>query len=78
VGRFRRGSLKAWNLYTVLLCQDDLRNGDEGLLAIEEDFSVSRKLVATGVQVTEDVRRALYPLIPVQTRVQRAHSAAVS
>jgi len=60
-------ALKAWNLYSVFLSAEV---PDEGarktLVAIEEDFRASRKIVSAGLQTITDVTRALYPFIPIQ------------
>jgi hypothetical protein len=60
-------ALKAWNLYSVFLSSDV---SDEAarkkIIAIEEDFRATRKIVLAGVQTSADVVRALYPFVPIQ------------
>ena len=36
------------------------------LIAIEEDFRASRKIVHTAIETASDVMRSLYPFIPIQ------------
>jgi len=60
-------ALKAWNLYSVFLTADvPDENARKTLMAIEEDFRASRKVVTAGIQTVADVTRALYPFIPIQ------------
>lgn len=63
----RNSALKAWNLYSVFLSPDVPSKTDQkGLVNIEEDFRASRKVVHAGILTVTDVRRALYPFIPIQ------------
>jgi hypothetical protein len=63
----RHSALKAWNLYSVFLSSDVPDENDRrALVAIEEDFRASRKVVHTAIQTVTDVTRALYPFIPIQ------------
>jgi hypothetical protein len=60
-------ALKAWNLYSVFLSPEVPDEGArKSLVAIEEDFRASRKIVSAGIQTGTDVTRALYPFIPIQ------------
>jgi hypothetical protein len=60
-------ALKAWNLYSVFLSSDvPDEAARKSLVAIEEDFRASRKIVLAGIQTATDVTRALYPFIPIQ------------
>lgn len=60
-------ALKAWNVYSVFLSSDiPDEAARKSIIAIEEDFRASRKVVLAGVQTTADVIRALYPFVPIQ------------
>jgi hypothetical protein len=59
---------KAWNIYSVLLCE--ATSPPELLLrfeAIEEDFRGSRKIARAGVATGPSLDRALLPLLPIRS-----------
>lgn len=65
----RRAGVKAWNLYAIFLTMEPASEKDKSAIAdIEENFESTRKVVQAGVVSAEDVRRALYPLLPLQNR----------
>ena len=60
-------AVKTWNLYSVFLSSDvPDEPARKKIIAIEEDFRASRKIVQAGVQTSADVVRGLYPFIPIQ------------
>jgi hypothetical protein len=64
----RRAGSKAWNAYIVLLSAgfpDQALSARIG--AIEEDLVGTRKIASAGISGAPDVRRALLPLLPIQT-----------
>jgi hypothetical protein len=64
----RRAGGKAWNAYVVLLSvgiPDQALSSRIG--AIEEDLVGTRKIASAGISGAPDVRRALLPLLPIQT-----------
>jgi hypothetical protein len=63
----RRANMKAWNCYAVFLCSDTALDEQKAAFAeIEEDLSLTRKLVADGVSTQRDAQRALLPVLPIQ------------
>jgi hypothetical protein len=56
---------KAWNIYSVFLCQDESAELRPQIEAIEEDFSLTRKIARSGIRVPADLRWALLPLLPL-------------
>ncbi|SRR6266550_7055026 len=59
---------KAWNVYSVLLCEGASR--PELLLRfeeIEEDFRGSRKIARAGMVTGPSLDRALLPLLPIRS-----------
>ncbi len=68
--KLRSASLKAWNAYSVLLTQDSCSVDETNTLRlIEEDFRGTRKIAVAGLITTSDLRRALYPLLPLQNLI---------
>ena len=66
-GALRRASMKSWNCYAVFLCSEIARDADKHAIAdVEEDLSLTRKLIADGVATLRDVQRALLPILPIQ------------
>lgn len=64
---FSSDPFKAWNCYTVFLTSESRGSVDRSrLIAIEEDFRGSRKLVGTGVASKPDIERALAPLLSLR------------
>jgi len=73
----RDAPVKSWNVYSVFLtsavCPPDLW---QRFVTVEEDFSGTRKLTRHSLVTRDDVLRALYPLIPIQTVVTLSESDA--
>jgi hypothetical protein len=66
-GALRRSSMKSWNCYAIFICFEDADDSmRKGLSEIEEDLSLTRKLVADGVATQRDIQRALLPILPIQ------------
>jgi hypothetical protein len=66
-GTLRRANMKAWNCYAVFLSSEIAHDEQRPSLAdIEEDLSLTRKLVADGVSTQRDAQRALLPVLPIQ------------
>lgn len=64
----RRAGNKAWNTYIVLLSSgipDQALSARIG--AVEEDLVGTRKIASAGIAGAGDVRKALLPLLPIQT-----------
>lgn len=56
---------KAWNVYLILLTQEQASFGQAlALGVIEEDLEAMRKITKAGILTSEDVRTALLPLLP--------------
>ena len=65
--RLREKGRKAWNLYSVFLCREKARGGEDGILVtIEESLERTRKIARDAIATHADVSRALYPLLPIQ------------
>lgn len=70
--RFRLLGQKSWNVYAVYLTSAKAAAQDlENLRRIEEDLESTRKIARTGIESADDLIRALYPLVPVQTLVSQ-------
>lgn len=64
----RSSGIKAWNVYSVFLTSEQdvaLRRDVERL---EEDFSLTRKIARTGIQLSEDLGHAMMPLAPLRAQ----------
>lgn len=76
--RLRTGETKSWNLYVVLLTHDRPNESDRSsLIEIEEDFRSARKIAQAELTTTSQVRRALYPFLPIQNVVAIERSDAL-
>jgi hypothetical protein len=73
--RWRIDPLKAWNIYMVFLTTPS-PVGEEGsrLLAIEEDFTATRKIARAGIGSKTELARALAPILPLSTVPATEHS----
>jgi hypothetical protein len=66
----RRAKEKSWNVYSVLLTEDEANEGqDADLMRVEEDFRGTRKIARSGLRATYQVNRAILPLLPIQNRL---------
>ncbi|MCL6688055.1 hypothetical protein M8R19_04925 [Pseudomonas sp. R3.Fl] len=64
----RTAGAKAWNVYSVFLTPDqDARRARE-IERIEEDFSLTRKIARASVVTTDDVEKALLPLLSLRSK----------
>jgi hypothetical protein len=64
----RHAGEKAWNVYSVFLTSE--RNADKRrqVERLEEDFTLTRKIARTNLQLPEDVKVALMPLLPIRAQ----------
>lgn len=67
-GALRAAGAKAWNVYSVFLAAEQSSARQRDVERIEEDFALTRKIARTAVRTTDDVERALLPLIDVKAR----------
>src|SRR5687768_1737892 len=68
--RWRLDPQKAWNIYMVFLTADHADAEQKALLlAIEEDFTATRKIARADVSSRAELQRALAPLLPLSTVV---------
>ncbi len=64
----RAAGAKAWNVYSVFLTPDqDARRARE-IERIEEDFSLTRKIARASIITTDDVEKALLPLMSLRAK----------
>jgi len=76
--RLRTVGTKSWNLYVVLLTHDKPDDSERrALVQIEEDFRSARKIAQAELTTSSQVRRALYPFIPIQNVVPMEESDAL-
>lgn len=76
----RHSSTKSWNCYAVYLCSSPADDGLKPQLSdLEENLSLTRKLVADGLATSRDIQRALLPILPIQnqTSTSSIHSAGL-
>lgn len=59
----RAAGAKAWNVYSVFLTPDQDALRAREIERIEEDFSLTRKIARTSISTTDDVEKALLPLL---------------
>ncbi|WP_084204383.1 hypothetical protein [Leisingera daeponensis] len=59
---------KAWNVYSVFLTAERAPSNARVVERIEEDFTLTRKIARTAVTTTEDVERALTPLLRIRAQ----------
>lgn len=66
--QIRTASSKRWNAYLCLLSQDDASEAQRGELSkVEEDLTSTRKVAEDAVTTSADLKRALFPLLPIQS-----------
>jgi hypothetical protein len=66
----RRSSRKSWNCYAVFLANEKAETDHLALLAdLEEDLSLTRKLVSDHVSSVSDLQRVLMPILPIQNQI---------
>jgi len=75
--RLRNAPLKAWNAYSIFLSSAPCSNTEQGsLYQVEEDFQGTRKIARCDVLTSDDVERALYPILPVRRGASAAQRSA--
>jgi len=66
----RRSSRKSWNCYAVFLAHDKAETEEMArLVDLEEDLSLTRKLVSDNVSSVSDLRSVLMPILPIQNQI---------
>ncbi len=64
----RAAGTKSWNVYSIFLTPDqDVRRARE-IERIEEDFSLTRKIARASIITTDDVEKALLPLLSLRAK----------
>ena len=67
--RLRQDFTKAFNIYSVFLTQERSLSGSKTHIKdIQEDFRSSRKIIGYELNTSEDIRRALFPLLSIQKK----------
>lgn len=64
----RAAGTKAWNVYSVFLTSEKADDQERLVERLEEDFSLTRKIARTGIQMNEDLVHALMPLVPIKAK----------
>ncbi len=59
---------KAWNVYSIFLTPERAPSLARAVEQIEEDFTLTRKIVRMAVTTSEDVERALLPLMAIRAQ----------
>lgn len=74
----RRDRRKAWNVYSILLTQEQVSEEQRrALVAVEEDFGSTRKVARAGVTTDRDIEGALGVLLPIRHRVSLSSENAL-
>ncbi len=65
----RAAGTKAWNVYSIFLTSERVeRPARRAIERLEEDFSLTRKIARSGIQLAEDLEHALMPLAPIKAK----------
>lgn len=64
----RGAGAKAWNVYSVFLTAAESTSQQRVIAQIEEDFTLTRKIVRAGVRTPADLEHALLPLSSVKAQ----------
>lgn len=64
----RAAGAKAWNVYSIFLTSEHAPSLRRDVERLEEDFSLTRKIARTAIQVAEDLDHALMPLAPIKAQ----------
>jgi hypothetical protein len=64
----RAAGAKAWNIYSIFLAQGATAVEERAIERIDEDFSMARKIARGNVIDGDDLRMALLPLLPIQSK----------
>jgi hypothetical protein len=63
----RNAREKAWNVYSIFLCNGSVTPFEEREVhRIEEDLELTRKIAACGIVSRESLVRAILPILPLQ------------
>lgn len=74
VAALRAAGAKAWNVYSIFLTSERAPALRRDIERLEEDFSLTRKIARTGIQIADDVEHALLPLVPIKARPLLEHA----
>jgi len=67
----RRDRRKAWNVYSILLTPEKASAEQvKALVALEENFQLTRKIARAGIATDRDIENALSVLLPIRQRVR--------
>lgn len=67
--RFRAAGEKAWNVYSIFLCEMDGNSHEKRQIHwIEENLERTRKLASCGINTRADLLGALLPILTLQQR----------
>lgn len=64
----RAAGTKAWNVYSIFLTPDQDVSRAREIERIEEDFSLTRKIARASIITTDDVEKALLPLLSLRAK----------
>lgn len=64
----RAAGLKAWNVYSVFLTEEQAPALQRAVERIEEDFALTRKIARVGVRTQDDLEHTFLPLTAIQAQ----------
>lgn len=64
----RAAGVKAWNVYSIFLTPDQGARRTREIERIEEDFSLTRKIARASIITTDDIEKALLPLLSLRAK----------
>lgn len=64
----RLAGVKAWNVYSIFLTDEQAPPHQRAIQRIEEDFALTRKIARAAIRTSEDVERVLLPLTAVRAQ----------
>lgn len=64
----RAAGVKAWNVYSIFLTPDQDARRTREIERIEEDFSLTRKIARSSIITTDDIEKALLPLLSLRAK----------
>lgn len=64
----RSAGAKAWNIYSIFLADIATSEEQRAIERIDEDFTLTRKIARANIPSVDDLRTALLPLLPIQSR----------
>lgn len=68
VASLRAAGAKAWNVYSIFLTPDQDACRAREIERLEEDFSLTRKIARASIITTDDVEKALLPLLSLRAK----------